>query len=54
LARQRLTDKEEGRLLATIRTRIVRLLCRRGLIGNDTDTTAVDPLEAASIADSTF
>ena len=44
------TDEEVARLLATIRTRIVRLLCRRGLIGDDTDPTAVDPLEEASSA----
>ena len=42
------TDKEVARILATIRTRIVRLLCRRGLIGDETDPTAVDPLQEAS------
>jgi hypothetical protein len=42
------TDKEVARLVATIRTRGVRLLCRRRLIGDDIDPTAVDPLEGAS------
>jgi hypothetical protein len=44
------TDTEVATLLATIRTRIVRLLCRRGLIGEATDPTAIDPLAAASPA----
>jgi hypothetical protein len=42
------TDKEVARVLATIRTRILRLLRRRGLIGDDVDPTGVDPLEGAS------
>jgi len=42
------TDSEVAHLLATIRTRIVRLLCRRGLIGDDTDCAVTDPLEAES------
>jgi hypothetical protein len=43
------TDKEVAKLLATIRTLIIRLLCRRGLIGDDRPTR-VDPLEATSPA----
>jgi hypothetical protein len=33
-----------------MRTPIVRLLCRRGLVGDDTDPIAVDPLEEARSA----
>jgi len=44
------TDEEVARLLATIRRRIARLLCRRGLIGDDSDPTAMDPLEETSPA----
>jgi Putative transposase len=44
------TDKEVARLLVTIRIRIIRLLRRRGLIGEDADPTAVDSLETASSA----
>jgi hypothetical protein len=42
------TDKEVAGLLATVRTRILRLLCRRGFIGEGRDPAAVDPLEEAS------
>jgi len=44
------TDVEVGRLLATIRTRILRLLRRRGVLGEPEAADAPDPLAEASAA----
>jgi hypothetical protein len=42
------TDLEVARLLETIRTRILRLLRRRGLIGDDIDPDSTDPFASES------
>jgi Putative transposase len=44
------TDAEVGRLLATIRTRILRLLRRRGMLGEPEESDAPDPLAETSVA----
>jgi len=44
------TDAEVGRLLATIRTRILRLLRRRGILGEPEEGDAPDPLAETSLA----
>jgi len=44
------TDAEVGRLLATIRTRVLRLLRRRGVLGEPEEGDAPDPLVEASPA----
>jgi hypothetical protein len=43
------TDVEVGRLLATIRTRILRLLRRRGVLGEPEEGDAPDPLAETSL-----
>jgi hypothetical protein len=43
------TDAEVGRLVATVRTRILRLLRRRGILGEPEDGDAPDPLAETSL-----
>ena len=44
------TDAEVGRLVATVRTRILRLLRRRGVLGEPEEGDAPDPLAETSVA----
>jgi hypothetical protein len=44
------TDAEVARLLATIRTRVLRLLRRRGLFAEAENENAPDPLAETSLA----
>jgi hypothetical protein len=44
------TDVEVARLVATIRTRVLRLLRRRGIVTEAADDDAPDPLAATSLA----
>ena len=43
------TDAEVGRLVATVRTRILRLLRRRGVLGEAEEGDAPDPLAETSL-----
>src|SRR5206468_1445945 len=43
------TDAEVGRLVATVRTRVLRLLRRRGVLGEPEEGDAPDPLAETSL-----